>query len=165
MDIQTLAALGEGIGGIAVLVTLVYLAFQIKQSNRIATAVAQQNIFLNMSALHRPALEPSIAELRLKMRTRSYDELDPVEAEQLEAHVYGLINVWAAVQAACDQGLITKEVLEIYIEDVSREMERYPATTGRFVNVWAKYPHLGQWPIYTAIKSASQAHSQRSEMV
>ena len=157
MNVEALAYLGQGIGGIAVLVTLVYLAFQLRQSNRIATAVAQQGILFNMSALHMRALDPSVAELRMKMRTGSFDEFDPIEAEQLEAHVYALMNAWSAVQTAFDQGLITKELLEIFIEDVAREMERYPATSGRFVNVWAKYPQLDEWPIFSAIRLARES--------
>ena len=40
MDITTLAAWGEFLGGIAVVVSLVYLATQIRQNSRLLTAFA-----------------------------------------------------------------------------------------------------------------------------
>ena len=42
MDLAQLANLGEFIGGIAVLATLVYLALQVKQSRDVGVAVARQ---------------------------------------------------------------------------------------------------------------------------
>ena len=42
MDLTQLANLGEFIGGIAVLVTLVYLAIQVRQGNRVARAQVHQ---------------------------------------------------------------------------------------------------------------------------
>ena len=42
MDLTQLANLGEFLGGVAVLVTLVYLSAQIKQSNRLTRAQVLQ---------------------------------------------------------------------------------------------------------------------------
>ena len=36
MDLTQLANLGEFVGGVAVMVTLIYLALQVRQSNRLA---------------------------------------------------------------------------------------------------------------------------------
>ncbi len=44
MDLSQLANLGEFIGGIAVLVTLIYLAMQVRQSNRLAFLSATQSM-------------------------------------------------------------------------------------------------------------------------
>ncbi len=42
MDLTQLANLGEFIGGVAVLVTLIYLAVQVRQGNRLARAQVHQ---------------------------------------------------------------------------------------------------------------------------
>ena len=42
MDLTQLANLGEFIGGVAVLVTLIYLALQVRQTNLLAKADANQ---------------------------------------------------------------------------------------------------------------------------
>ena len=43
MTIQDLGAVGEFIGGVAVLVTLIYLAVQIKQNTNVHASLIRQN--------------------------------------------------------------------------------------------------------------------------
>lgn len=152
MDIQVLAALGEAVGGLAVLFTLAYLAFQVRQSNRIATAQAQQNILLTMNAWHREALTREVAEIRAKLRSGSLNELDGTDAERAEAHVYGIYNIWVAVQSAYDQGVISQDILDSYARDVGLEIERYPAMKPRLMSVWRKYPVGAEWPVFAALR-------------
>ena len=44
MDINTAANIAEIAGGIAILVSLVYVGYQVRQSNRIASASALQSV-------------------------------------------------------------------------------------------------------------------------
>ena len=50
MDITTLAAWGEFIGGIAVVVSLIYLASQIRQNSRLLEAAAEDSRIQNFNA-------------------------------------------------------------------------------------------------------------------
>jgi hypothetical protein len=50
MDITTLAAWGEFIGGIAVVVSLIYLASQIRQNSRLLEAAAEDSRVQNFNA-------------------------------------------------------------------------------------------------------------------
>ncbi len=45
MTIQDLGAIGDLVGGVAVLVTLVYLAMQIKQNTRVHASLIRQNFY------------------------------------------------------------------------------------------------------------------------
>ena len=45
MTIQDLGAVGEFIGGVAVLVTLIYLAMQIKQNTNVHASLIRQNFY------------------------------------------------------------------------------------------------------------------------
>ena len=49
MDLHQLANLGEFIGGIAVLVTLIYLVLQVRQGNSNARASARQTLIDTMT--------------------------------------------------------------------------------------------------------------------
>ena len=49
MDINTAANIAEIAGGIAILVSLIYVGYQIRQSNRIASAAALQSVLDNFS--------------------------------------------------------------------------------------------------------------------
>ena len=155
MDLESIAALGEAVGGLAVLATLLYLSFQLKQSNRIATAVAQQNVLAQAGLTHDAARSREFAELRLKMRTVDYDSLDPIEKEQLEAHLYQWMNIWISVQTSFDQGLISKEVLDGYVQDVRNEINRFPALKPRMVNFLKVSPVLADWAIFEGVREIS----------
>ncbi len=78
MDLTQLANLGEFIGGVAVLVTLIYLAVQMRQSNRIATADAVHNT-ANAFSIRRALVDlyltmphPPIAISRRTLETPAY---------------------------------------------------------------------------------------------
>lgn len=61
MDIMELGALGELVGGIAVLVTLAYLALQIRQSGRTSSLNAGHSIANEIATfLERLALDPEV---------------------------------------------------------------------------------------------------------
>ncbi len=158
MTIQELGAFGEFLGAFAVLATLIYLAFQVRQSNRIATAQAQLNILLTMNAWHREALTREVAEIRAKLRSNGLHDLDEIDQERVESHAYGVYNIWVAVQTAYDQGVITKDVLDGYTRDVRFEIERYPAITPRLVELWRKYPG-NEGPLFAALREERDRQS------
>jgi len=45
MTIQDLGAIGDLVGGVAVLATLVYLAMQIKQNTKVHASLIRQNFY------------------------------------------------------------------------------------------------------------------------
>ena len=87
MDITTLAAWGEFLGGVAVVVSLVYLASQIRQNSRLlqvsATVAMETSENLSINAvLH----EPSLAQI-WTIETAEFDSLPEVEQARLSAFV------------------------------------------------------------------------------
>ncbi len=77
MDLTQLANLGEFIGGVAVLVTLVYLATQVRQGNRLARAQVQQDN-ARMAMDFGMASDLEATELFIRART-DYDSLSNAE--------------------------------------------------------------------------------------
>ena len=64
MDLSQLADLGEFIGGVAVLVTLVYLAAQIRQNTKVVATNTQSGIFESWAALASDVVrDPAVAAL------------------------------------------------------------------------------------------------------
>ena len=87
MDITTLAAWGEFIGGIAVVVSLIYLASQIRQNSKllqVSTTVAiATSERLNVNAI---LDEPSLAGM-WTMETAEFESLPEIERARLGAFV------------------------------------------------------------------------------
>ncbi len=85
MDLTQLANLGEFIGGVAVLVTLIYLAFQVRQANRVIRAEAESGSIQSFAEANRDLLkEGSAEEITFRVATGvGYEELS--ERERFQA--------------------------------------------------------------------------------
>ena len=76
MDLTQLANLGEFIGGVAVLVTLIYLTFQLRQANQMSRLAAADKLSDSLIDICRDSLEHT--DLYLAGAAR-YSELEPKE--------------------------------------------------------------------------------------
>ncbi len=112
MDLTQLANLGEFIGGVAVLVTLIYLAVQVRQSNQIATADAVNNTVRTFSTYRQMLADDSLSEVWAKAQQE--EALSPKEKVQIHAVVSELAYASVAAyvnprSAASEQGSV-KEI-------------------------------------------------------
>jgi len=63
MSLQDLGSLGEFIGGIAVLVTLIYLAVQLRQGNQLNRSASTRTFMNEYNDSLAQVMEPGFAEL------------------------------------------------------------------------------------------------------
>lgn len=115
MSWDALGAIGEILGAVAVFLTLLYLAIQIKQTNRMARFETTREIMGQFNACnHLYATDATIREFLLKK-----DELLVEEAEQFYSYVDMYCNAWGTAQTAFDQGLVDKAIFDSVIKDVA----------------------------------------------
>ncbi len=83
MDIMELGAIGELVGGVAVLATLLYLALQVRQGNHIARQNASQALMgATFELAGRVAVDRGLAEVWAHGEDR-FDELDATDQQRL----------------------------------------------------------------------------------
>ncbi len=111
LDITTLAAWGEFIGGIAVVVSLIYLASQIRQNTRITRASNSREYLTGSSQLGQMLVDPETASLYL----RGLDDFEGLSAED-QVRFTGLMsqewNRANQTQHLHQQGLIDDRLFE-----------------------------------------------------
>jgi hypothetical protein len=91
MTLQDLAAIGDAVGGVAVIVTLVYLAIQIRQSTAIERAAGQRDLLSQLrSWVELTAGDPALFDV-LRRGTRDWTSLAPPEQEQFHAWALSLL--------------------------------------------------------------------------
>jgi hypothetical protein len=93
MSIQDLGALGELLAAIATLLTLIYLALQIRQNSRNlqeSTSASMNQGWASINA--RISSDPQFASIFIRGRA-SLDDLDAVETEQFRALVQDILNM------------------------------------------------------------------------
>ena len=78
MSLESLGNIGEFIGGLAVIVTLTYLAFQVRQGTKTLRASSVHELTENMLRASATLLETENAEVYLR-GVRSYSSLTPEE--------------------------------------------------------------------------------------
>ncbi len=126
MDLTQLANLGEFIGGVAVLVTLVYLAMQVRQGNKLARADAFQRGAATYSSWRHMLADEGINAIWVK--AHKDEDLSPEEEQRLYVVVcemtYAHVAAMSNNQAAGNQGQVEITPLAVARELRSRTMLR-----------------------------------------
>jgi len=119
---EAIGAAGEILGAIAVFVTLVYLASQIKQSNNLARFTATKEILNQFNHLNEMvATDAGLREVLAKTGDISDDE-----REQIYNFALMFCAVSMSAQIAYDNQQIPDAFYEACAEDVTVEIDRWP---------------------------------------
>jgi hypothetical protein len=122
MDITILAAWGEFIGGIAVVISLVYLASQIRMNTKTVRASNFGDLLTESSAQGVMTLDPEIASLRL----RGMDDFTGLSAEdrlRFDGIMIPLVNSIYRAWNLHQQGLLDDSMWENYEASIPTLLE------------------------------------------
>jgi hypothetical protein len=116
MTLQDLANLGEAIGAIAVIASLIYLAFEIRQNTRAMRRAATQDIHRSLNDQTRCLVEsPDLAALYFRASHRP-EELTGEERFRFKFLLaYVLSNFELAIEYY-REGLLSDDMVEGYVE-------------------------------------------------
>ena len=130
MNIMELGAIGELVGGIAVVVTLLYLAVQVRQgtvqARQDAVVSAAKQFPIQLCTLTESAENVDL----LRNGLRDFDSLPPNEAARFNSLLLGLFSAFASVVDVHRAGLVP--------------IDEFKATEGNFVR-FIKTPGGRQW--------------------
>ncbi len=112
MSIQDLGSLGELIAAIATIITLVYLAIQIRQNTTSSRTATYQNIVSTGLELgHTFARDASFADLFTR-GANAPDKLSKAEWVRLQSHINGVFRCYELVFHQFEHGAIDKAAWE-----------------------------------------------------
>lgn len=105
MDLTQLANLGEFIGGVAVLVTLLYLAVQIRQNTKVVAANTQNSLYESWASFSSQVIQdPGVAGLLVAAKDPD-SSFSPEEAVRLEWLSIRLFGQWENAYAQLLEGV------------------------------------------------------------
>jgi len=134
-----LGNLGEFVGSIAVLATLVYVSVQvnqskellerqsqsIEQSNKIAVSTAEAEMLYRNFDWYKSIISyPHMAELAVKLGTA--ETLSPVEAWQARAWASQLYQLWLSSESYYKNGLIDHSLFQSMLKAPQNAIESLP---------------------------------------
>ncbi len=119
MNWEAIGAIGEFMGGVVVVVSVVYLAAQIRQSNRHAEASAELSWIQGLNEIwDRWTVEPTMIAIRKGLK--DFDGLSKNEQVVFQMQVGALANHCMVADQLCQRRLISEETREAAIDVLTR---------------------------------------------
>jgi hypothetical protein len=128
------------IANVGVIIGIVFLVVEIRQSNQIATASTEIEIRTLFSGINEAFYAaPGMARILVKAQDRG-EQLTPEEETQLHGLVWRLANAWQALEVAYDNNLVPSDTATIIEDDVKAFISDYPLSAPIFRQMIETYP-------------------------
>lgn len=142
----------EIVGLIAILASLLFLAFELQQSNRIAIASTEIGIRHGYSEFNR-GLHSGDGVAELMARAMEPDvEWSSAENLKVLMVVNDIMNVWLSVETACDNGLASDATCDELGDDIRAFMGTLPGTRSTLEFILENYPSLADTHVGRTIR-------------
>jgi hypothetical protein len=141
MNLTQLAEIGEFLGGVTVLITLIYLALQVRQASNLSKASMGFAITTEFNRSHEILLaNPALMAVLHKVENN--ETLTDIEERMLGSYGGRLMNTWIAADQAYSQGALSEFLLNAMKDDVVDICERYPQIAENLAGSLARNPRM-----------------------
>ena len=114
MNIMELGAIGEAVGGIAVLATLLYLALQVRQGNKVGSREAHRHWVSEITrVLFEPTRDAEFMEL-FQHANRDWDSLSPRDQGRVNAVYAPLFLLFQEMFAESEKGDVDEHLIHFH---------------------------------------------------
>jgi len=159
MSLDSIGIIAEVIGAIAVVVSLLYVASQIKQSNRQS---ASDSGFALISELNRfldnVLSEPEVVNVLVKLKSGA--PLAPDEAIRAEALAEQLINNWWVAETSYRNGIMEEDSYQAITDEATRYIKNYPSLRSYFLKILGHYHFSKNMRVFAAVYEGEQTRNE-----
>jgi hypothetical protein len=157
----------ELVGIVAVVLSLIFVAYELRQSNKNATVFNVNEIYDRFTDLNEALMsDPELARLILKAN-KAQKISDLTESERLRLGSWHLfqLNIWTPANIAYDNGQLAEPIYNVLFDDARNELQ-VTGPVGR--RIWKDYvdtyPALSELTIVKFIKSELDSYEARGEI-
>ena len=130
----------ETVGIVAIIASLLFLAFEIRQTNRIAIATTEITVREAFGSSNETVYtNPETAALLAKARSADA-EFSDAEREMLDYFVARLTNIWEGIEEAYANEMVSRVTFDKAIEDMKWHIDTYPGMRSFFEDWVEVYP-------------------------
>ena len=149
MNWEAIGASGELLGAVVVIATLLYLARQISQANKISVSAVARELQQKYSDFYTLIVtDPNIRSLVTRLRNSDYMVESEEEEEQLESFCLLLLGLWLSTGVAHAQGQIEVNMYQVYCKDVEVKLSKWPGMETQMKATLKKYPSTEAFEIF-----------------
>ena len=129
------------LANIGVLVGIIIVAYEIRQSNRIATGTTAYELSRNFMGINELYLtNPDVLDLIVELNDENFSPKDEQQRELAEAYARRLLNNWMAIDEAHDSGIVTDDFYYLTgAADVRAMIEKRPGIVSVFDVIASQY--------------------------
>jgi hypothetical protein len=137
---------------LGVLLGIVFLSLEIRQSNRIAIATTELSVRDSFSA-HNESIYSNPDLLDVMVAAESSDAEFTKRQEQLiYAFIYRLINTWTATEVAFNNGMVPQYTFDSIKSDIENNVKYYPGMTPYFRQAVRDFPESDELEVYKVMR-------------
>ena len=145
----------ETIGISAIVISLIFVAYQINQSNRIARGTTSYELSRNWMDVNQFYItQPEMLELRIKLQDRDYVPESDIELQRAMAYARMLVNMWTALEEAHENGIASDAYYKIAQNDVRSVIRDRPGFLPMFGVVLSNYDNLTEYAVLEPLREA-----------
>ena len=124
------------LANIGVLVGIVFVGYELRQSNRIAVGTTSYELSRNWITVNDMILtNPEVLALVVDLKDENFQPESDLRSELTATYARRLLSNWIAIQEAYDNGLVSEDLYDIALAEVSRIVTERPALVGQFANM------------------------------
>lgn len=146
-------AIVELVGLIAVVLSLLLVAYEVRQSNRIAQATTTYEIARDVNQFNELGYaDAEFAELLLLLTTEKAEASD-VQSLQARLLAHRFVNLWTVQAKAYDNGLLSRAQFDATKRDVQTVMTAFPGLLQHWEHVFTAQPTLFESEVLESLAS------------
>lgn len=142
------------LANLGVLAGIVFVALEIRQSNRIAVGTTSYELNRNWMELNELYMtNPDLLSLMVELGDENFVPGNAQQRELAEAYARRLLNNWFSIEEAYDNGIASDALYLTAAEDVRAVIEKRPGVISVFEVVAAQYD-LSNYDLLAPIEAA-----------
>ncbi len=142
----------EIVGVISIVASLLLVAWEVRQSNRIAASEIEMQLAQGFNEMNMSrATTPDFARLFPKMSAPGSHLVTATEESQLRGLAWHFVNLYFAAQIAHDNGLLDPRRLDTYRLDLQLTLDRFPGLHPAFLQIYDEFPEMREMPVFAPL--------------
>ena len=150
---NAIGAVGEILGAIAVVVTLIYLAKELEHAQSSSLLTSGERLLRTFDDVNRVIIED------VSLREALFKQEPLTNPERLQLYMFAVTkcNMWLSAQNAYDRGQVSAELYSGACKDVQVAIDDWPSLLGSFRTRLERYPEVNRVAIFDPLREATRS--------
>ncbi len=163
MNRSNLREIAEVIGIVSIVATLLLVAGELREANRVAKTDVKLRLAESYFSVHaRRVSDPDFAQLFLKIEAPDRHLITATDRSRMRALAQQLASVYRSIQLAYDQGTLDEDDVAWYAEDIARTIDGWPGLHDDLVNEYGSLAGVEDAAVFAAVAALAAKYARET---